>query len=73
MAIILITVQDTAEGSVDVRMVTDPPVRPDQLPSEFTQAQRMGAVALNAIQGALENESPIVLSGGNSKIFVPSH
>lgn len=69
MAIIIITVQDTAEGSVDVRMITDPVVTPGQ--SEFTQAQRMGAVALNAITGALEEESPIVMSGNNSKIFIP--
>lgn len=70
MAIIIITVQDTAEGSVDVRMITDPVVVPGQ--EEFTTAQRMGAVALNAITGALEDESPIVLTGGNSKIFVPN-
>lgn len=70
MAIIIITVQDTAEGSVDVRMISDPPVSAGQ--SEFTTSQRMGAVALNAITGALEEESPIVLTGGNSKIFVPN-
>jgi hypothetical protein len=70
MAIIIITVQDTAEGSVDVRMVTDPIVTPGQ--EDFTTAQRMGAVALNAITGSLEEESPIVLSGGNGKIFVPN-
>lgn len=72
MAIIIITVQDTAEGSVDVRMITDPPVHPEQGPEDFTQAQRMGAVALNAIQGALEEISPIVMSGGNGKIFIPN-
>jgi len=70
MAIIIITVQDTAEGSVDVRMITDPIVHPGQ--TEFSTAQRMGAVALNAITGALEDESPIVMAGGNSKIFVPN-
>lgn len=70
MAIIIITVQDTAEGSVDVRMITDPVVVPGQ--QDFTQAQRMGAVALNAITGALEEESPIVMAGGNSKIFIPN-
>jgi hypothetical protein len=69
MAIIIITVQDTAEGSVDVRMITDPVVVPGQ--QDFTQAQRMGAVALNAITGALEEDSPIVMTGGNSKIFIP--
>ena len=70
MAIIIITVQDTAEGSVDVRMITDPVVVPGQ--QDFTQAQRMGAVALNAITGALEEPSPIVMAGGNSKIFIPN-
>ncbi|WP_288076447.1 hypothetical protein [Pseudomonas sp.] len=70
MAIIIITVQDTAEGSVDVRMVTDPVVTPGQ--TEFTTAQRMGAVALNAITGALEEESPIIMQGGNSKIYIPN-
>ena len=70
MAIIIITVQDTPQGSVDVRMITDPPIKPGQ--DEFTQAQRMGAVALNAIQGALEEESPIIMDGGNSKIFIPN-
>lgn len=70
MAIIIITVQDTAEGSVDVRMITDPVVVPGQ--QDFTQAQRMGAVALNAITGALEEDSPIVMAGGNSKIFIPN-
>ena len=70
MAIIIITVQDTAEGSVDVRMITDPVVVPGQ--QDFTQAQRMGAVALKAITGALEEASPIVMAGGNSKIFIPN-
>jgi len=70
MAIIIITVQDTAEGSVDVRMITDPVVTPGQ--TEFSTAQRMGAVALNAIQGALQQESPIVWDGGASKIFMPN-
>jgi hypothetical protein len=50
-------------------MITDPVVVPGQ--QDFTQAQRMGAVALNAITGALEEESPIVMTGGNSKIFIP--
>ena len=70
MAIIIITVQDTPEGSVDVRMNSEPHVAPGQ--TEFTQAQRMGAVALNAIQGALEESSPIVMTGGNGKIFMPN-
>jgi len=70
MAIIIITVQDTPEGSIDVRMHSEPFVSPGQ--TDFTQAQRMGAIALNAIHGALEETSPIVMTGGNSKIFMPN-
>ena len=70
MAIIVITVQDTKEGSVDVRMITDPQVEPGQ--EEFSTAQKMGAVALNAINAHLEEASPIVITGGNGKIFMPN-
>jgi hypothetical protein len=70
MAIVIITVQDTFEGSVDVRMIADPHVEPGQ--TEFTMAQKMGAVALSAIHHTLEEESPIIMTGGNSKIFVPN-
>ena len=51
-------------------MISDPPVQAGQ--TEFTTSQKMGAVALNAITGALEEESPIVLTDGNSKIYVPN-
>lgn len=72
MALIIITIQDTKEGSVDVRLNTEPAVDGNKLPSEFTQAERMGAVALNAVHGALEELSPIVMDGGSSKIFMPN-
>lgn len=72
MALIIITVQDTKEGSVDVRLNTEPAIDPDKLPIDFTMAERMGAVALNAIHGALEEKSHVVMDGGSSKIFLPN-
>lgn len=56
MALLLITVQDMPDGTVSVRLHNEPAVAPGQ--STFTPAQRMGAVALNAIHGALEQEGP---------------
>ena len=56
MALLLITVQDMPDGTVSVRLHNEPAVSPGQ--STFTQAERMGAVALNAIHGALEQEGP---------------
>lgn len=70
MALIIITVQDTPQGSVDVRMIADPHIQHGQ--EEFTTAQKMGAVALNAINSHLEEESPIVMTGSNGKIFIPN-
>ena len=64
MAMILITVQDMPDGNVDVRMHSEPHVLPGQV--EFTDAQRMGAVALNAIHGALQDTgSKIVIAGAD--------
>lgn len=56
MALLLISVQDMPDGTVSVRLNNEPPVEPGQ--TTFTPAERMGAVALNAIQGALDQESP---------------
>lgn len=56
MAMVIITVQDMPDGNVDVRMNSEPIVTPGQ--TEFTDAQRMGAVALNAIHGALQESQP---------------
>lgn len=64
MALLLISVQDMPDGSVSVRLATEPHVTPGQ--STFTQAERMGAVALNAIQGALnQEESRLILVDAN--------
>ena len=66
MAMILITVQDLADGNVEVKMHAEPPVYSDQ--DSFTDAQRMAAVALNAIHGAIQDIGPksksdIVIAG----------
>ena len=54
MALILISVQDLPDGTVSVRLSTEPLVESGK--TNFTQAERMGAVALNAIHGALDQE-----------------
>lgn len=66
MAMILITIQDLPKGDIDVRMHSEPPVLPSQ--TEFTDAQRMGAVALNAIRGALEEQPPKLLIAGADEL-----
>lgn len=64
MALLLISVQDLPDGTVSVRMNNEPPVSPGQ--TTFTPAERMGAVALNAIHGALDQEqNRIVLVGAD--------
>jgi len=71
MAMVIITIQDMPDGTVDVRMNSEPIVQPGQ--TEFTQAQRMGAVSLNAIKGALDEESErprLVLVGADE---MPPH
>lgn len=52
MAMIVITIRDKVRG-VEVQMMDEPRVEPDQ--TEFTDAQRIGAAALNAIQGLLDS------------------
>lgn len=71
MSMVIITIQDMPDGTVDVRMNSEPIVQPGQM--EFTQAQRMGAVSLNAIKGALDEESErprLVLVGADE---MPPH
>lgn len=52
MALIVITIRDR-EGGVDVQLVDEPRVTPEQ--TEFTPAQQLGAAALNAIHDALNS------------------
>lgn len=62
MAQILIIVADDPQGNVTVNLHMEPQVQPGQ--GEFTPAQRMGAIALNAINSALtgtDNDKPRIL------------
>ena len=64
MALLMITVQDMPDGTVSVRLSNEPHVTPGQ--TTFTPAERMGAVALNAIHGALDQEgSKLILVGAD--------
>lgn len=72
MALATIIIQDLPEGTTDVRLIVEPRVTGEEIPSDFTTAQRMAGVALNAIQGALAEESPIIAVGNGGKLFVPN-
>lgn len=58
MAQVVIIVSDDPQGNVMVTLHMEPQVQPEQ--GEFTNAQRMGAVALNAINSALTEEKPLI-------------
>lgn len=62
MSLVVITLQDMMDGTVSVRLNTEPHVTPGT--TDFTPAERMGAVALNAVQGALEELKPRLLVVG---------
>lgn len=70
MALATIIIQDMPEGTTDVRLICEPRITSGDI-GEYTTAQRMAAVALNAIQGALEDESPIIATGNGGKLFIP--
>jgi hypothetical protein len=56
MAMIVLILQDAPDG-VDVKLHHDPIVPPDQ--KDFTQAQSLGAIALNAIHNAsIQEQQP---------------
>lgn len=64
MALLIISVQDLPDGTVSVRLTNEPAVNPGQ--TTFTPAERMGAVALNAIHSALaQEEKKLVLVGAD--------
>jgi hypothetical protein len=54
MALILITIQDLPDGSVDVRLNAEPVTLPDQ--TAFSAAQQLATSALNAIHTAIVEE-----------------
>jgi hypothetical protein len=64
MALVIITIQDTADNSVDIRLNSEPVV--DQDTRMFTIAQRLGSIALNAITEKLnEPKQQIIIAGAD--------
>jgi hypothetical protein len=53
MALIVITIRDMEDGTVAVQLQDEPKVRQDH--TEFSAAQHIGAVALNAIHAQLND------------------
>jgi len=51
MALIVITIKDQPDGSVSVQLTDEPVCTPDQ--TEFSPAQHIGAIALNAVDKEL--------------------
>lgn len=58
MALICITIKDMDDGTVSVQLQDHPSCTPDQ--TEFTAAQHIGAVVLNAVHREL-NEKPRIV------------
>ena len=64
MALIVIRVHDTPDGSVGVNLTTEPRIAGPK--ASFTLAERLGAVALNAIHQMIESEPPkLVIAGAD--------
>ena len=63
MALILIMIRDEPDGSCSVVLQDEPQCQPDQ--KEFTAAQHIGAMALNAIHRELNDKPKFVDAGGN--------
>lgn len=51
MPMVILVVQDTDNGAINVKMQMEPATPAST--SDFTPAQRLAAVALNAIEGAM--------------------
>jgi hypothetical protein len=62
MALVVIQVQDMPDGSVGVNLVTEPRIVGPK--AKFTEAEKLGAVALNAIHSELENTGPKLVVAG---------
>lgn len=62
MALVVIQVQDMPDGSVGVNLVTEPRIVGPK--AKFTEAEKLGAVALNAIHSELENAGPKLVVAG---------
>ncbi|MDY7579380.1 hypothetical protein RGU70_13760 [Herbaspirillum sp. RTI4] len=66
MALIVITIKDQPDGSVSVQLTDEPACTPDQ--KDFTPAQHIGAIALNAVDK--EIREPKVFDPTSQKLIV---
>lgn len=65
MALICITIRDQPDGTVAVQLLDEPQCTPEQ--TEFSPAQSIGAVALNAIHNQLQDPQFLELVKGKGK------
>lgn len=63
MALIILTLQDLPDGTVDVKLNLEPPVAPDGT-DKLTMAQQLATVALNAIHNTMREEAPRIQVAG---------
>ena len=62
MALVVITIQDKADGSIDVNLNNEPRIPQDgAMVRQWSQAEKLGAVALNAIHAQLQEEQPHII------------
>jgi hypothetical protein len=66
MALIVIQVQDMPDGSVGVNLITEPRIVGPK--AKFTEAEKLGAVALHAIHSELENIGPKLVVAGTDEM-----
>lgn len=64
MALVVITIQDDADGGVSVRLDNEPSIAVGR--HHFSAAEQLGAAALNAIDAQLQPKGPqLVIAGAD--------
>jgi len=66
MPLIVITIQDQPDGSVSVQLTDEPKCAEDQ--TEFSPAQHIGAIALNAVDKELRE--PKIIDPSKKKLIL---
>lgn len=66
MALVVIQVQDMPDGSIGVNLVIEPRIVGPK--ANFTAAEKLGAVAINAIHAELENVGPKLVVAGADEL-----
>lgn len=66
MALVIIQVQDAPDGSVTVNLTTEPRIVGPR--AKFSEAEKLGAVALNAIHTQLAEAAPKLIIAGADEL-----